>query len=1169
MTSNRRLTIGILNGYQVYGNKSDSQTIEGNSITDYLLRMHQGILRAARAADCNILIGCGLGSPPMPEHPFPAWFNCSDDATFVPVGPWNTDGLVVLTPVISEPRQQLLRELRAGGFPIVFCGMGEPPAVVADDAHGIREAVLHLYAHGHRHIAYIAGYERNEGDSGTRQTAYQATLRELGLNELIVYGYHTIQGGKNAMRQLLALSQTFSAVITSDYHSAIGASWVLREAGLSVPQDVALIGFDDYLEAQAQSPPVTTIHMQWAEMGYQSVELLLDYIQKRRSEPVTLTVRGQLVLRGSCGCTPENIRTTVEPVLLADTEIVQRLTETALRGTYHVRFIEAETWFAELLHAFRASLRDKNKGLFLTALAGVLRSIAELDDDVSVLQDVLTVLRQNAALDAGDHADALLAEAELRISDEARAQAAQHMVRKLNTSAELGAMTSRLLVTLDEAEIPGILVEHLPRLGIARAEIAALERDEDDPAAWSLLWGLERAERRFPTRQFPPDGLYPAERAFHSILLPLLPHHEQVGYIAFATDDLEPLATIAQHVSAAIASARLYKEAQEGRQLAETANKLKTRFLSTVSHELRTPINLIVGLSELMLREHKQGKTPTGQDLERIYASSRHLGFLIRDVLDLASSDARQLRLSLEPLNLNDVLRTVATTGEQLTTEKGLTWTASFSEPGVRILGDRLRLQQILLNLISNAVKFTVKGGVTLTVEETELQVRVSVSDTGLGIPPAEQESIFDEFHQSDRTAARGFGGIGLGLAISRHLVQLHGGEIGVRSTGVESEGATLFFTLPVMKPASHPLASSLRFEVLVLTDRLQQSAALCEHLANQGYTATVLTFDDERSWLTQVAANPPAAILLDQDMVVSHGWHTIESLRRNSMLQNIPMLFYDLDDSRETGSVFEFDYHTKPLPLDSLSNILAARVPQTILLVDDDQNVLDLHTRLIQAQLPECRVIHAHHGRDALEILSTLHPDLILLDLMMPELDGFGVLKALQTDETMRRIPVVVLTSKVLDERDMEKLDHGIATVLEKGIFTNEETLARITTVLNRNNRAVGASQQIVRRAMAYIHTHYAESLNRDVLAAHLAVSENYLTNCFQKEIGVSPLTYLNRYRILQARDLLSETKMTVTEIALAVGFSDLAHFSRVFRKETGYSPLEYRREFAASQSG
>jgi AraC-like DNA-binding protein len=446
--------------------------------------------------------------------------------------------------------------------------------------------------------------------------------------------------------------------------------------------------------------------------------------------------------------------------------------------------------------------------------------------------------------------------------------------------------------------------------------------------------------------------------------------------------------------------------------------------------------------------------------------------------------------------------------------------------------------------------------------------VKVSVTDTGLGVPLEEQESIFDEFHQSERTASRGFGGMGLGLAISKHLVKLHGGSIGVHSSGVEGNGATLFFTLPLLKQSIPKISSLPYFDVLLLTDQISQAATLREYLAGQGYNAIVRAFNPQLDWLEQITSNPPAAVLLDQCLAERYGWGILESLRRNPILQNIPVLFYSLPEGEKSGAVFEFDYHTKPLPLDSLPVILA-HSPQTILLVDDDQNILDLHTRMIQMHQPECRIIHAHNGLDALEILSSLQPDLILLDLIMPELDGFGVLKALQSNEVNRKIPVVVMTNKVLTEQDMDRLNQGVATVLEKGIFTNEETLARITAALNHNNHSTSASQQMVRMAMAYIHTHYAEPLNRDVLATHLAVSENYLTNCFQKEIGVSPLAYANRYRIHQARDLLSETNLTVTEIAMSVGFSDLAHFSRVFRKETGFSPLAYRRDPSPPKSG
>jgi len=1183
MTNGRRLTIGILSGYQVYGNLSDSQTIEGNSISDYLLRVHQGIVNAGKDFDCNILIGCGLGSPPSPEHPYPAWFNWSNDATFVPVGPWNTDGLIVLAPVISVQRQKLLRELRSGGFPIIFCGTGEPPAVIANDAEGIREAVMHLHTHGHRQIAYIAGYENIEGDSATRLAAYQAAMLEFGLGEhpeLISYGYHTIRGGKDAMQKLLASGQRFSAVVTSDYSSAMGALRALHSADLRVPEDVALIGFDDYLDARAQTPPVTTVHTQLSEMGYQAVKLLLEYINAQRSEPVTHSVKGQLVIRRSCGCTTQNNRPDGEVLPITDAEIARRMAEVALRGAYHLQFDETQTGFTRLIRAFRISLRETGDGSFTTVLASLLELVADRDDDTYILQDAITVLRQNIRsspdttlfMESGALIETLLDEARLRISEYSRGQATRALIHRVNIRDALDAMTSRLLSALDEAEISGILTEHLPRIGIAHAEIVTLEQEDDDPTAWSQLWRqphhVGHQKQRFPTRQFPPVGLYPAEKAYQSVILPLVCRQEQVGYIAFFTDDLEPLAAIAQHVSAAIASARLYKEAQTGQRLAESANQLKTRFLSTVSHELRTPLNLIVGLSELLLHEQQHGKPPARQDLERIYASSRHLGFLIRDVLDLASSDAGQLRLALEPINLNDVLQLVCAIGEQLTAEKGLAWSAALPEPGARVLGDRVRLHQILLNLISNAVKFTPKGGVTLTAMNNESQVTVSVTDTGLGIPLEEQGNIFDEFHQSERTASRGFGGMGLGLAISKHLVKLHSGNIGVRSSGVEGEGATLFFTLPLLEQPIPKISPLLYFDVLLLTNQMLQAAPLREYLAGQGYNVFIHAFDPQMDWLERTISNPPAAILLDQSLAEIYGWSTLESLRRNPKLQNIPVLFYNLPEGDKKGAVFEFDYQTKPLPLDNLPAILA-HSPQTILLVDDDQNILDLHTRMLQMQQPECRIIHTHNGREALEILSSLRPDLILLDLMMPELDGFGVLKALQANESNRKIPVVVLTNKVLTEQDMDRLNRGVAAILEKGVFTNEETLACISAVLTHSHRATSASQQLARKAMAYIHSHYADPLSRDVIAAYLAVSENYLTNCFQKEIGVSPLAYANRYRVHQARSLLGETNITITEVALSVGFSDLSHFSRVFRKETGFSPLAYRRNSFAAKPG
>ena len=227
---------------------------------------------------------------------------------------------------------------------------------------------------------------------------------------------------------------------------------------------------------------------------------------------------------------------------------------------------------------------------------------------------------------------------------------------------------------------------------------------------------------------------------------------------------------------------------------------------------------------------------------------------------------------------------------------------------------------------------------------------------------------------------------------------------------------------------------------------------------------------------------------------------------------------------------------------------------------MDDDPDTLEMHARIVQAHSPSHRVLTARNGLEALDLLQREQIDLVLLDLMMPELDGFGVLEAMREKEATREIPVIVLTGQVLTERDMARLNRGVATVLSKGLFSLEETLAHVDTALERNRKLSGEAQRLVRQAMAYIHEHYAEPISRTDLARHVALSEDYLTACFRKELGVTPIAYLNRYRVHQARQLLTDTGKSITEIALEVGFSDSGYFSRVFRREVGVSPEAYR---------
>jgi AraC-like DNA-binding protein/nitrogen-specific signal transduction histidine kinase len=610
--------------------------------------------------------------------------------------------------------------------------------------------------------------------------------------------------------------------------------------------------------------------------------------------------------------------------------------------------------------------------------------------------------------------------------------------------------------------------------------------------------------------------------------------------------------------------------ALEGRRLAEEADRLKSRFLSMVSHELRTPLVLLVGLSEMMLHERAGNRPPLPepyrQDLARIHAGAQQLDGLVRDVLDLTRSQVGQLRLAKKPLDLEEVLKTVALVGEKMARGKGLAWQAEIPTLP-RVLGDPMRLQQVVLNLVTNAIKFTTHGQVALKAEVREESVTVLVSDTGLGVPLAEREIIFDEFRQSERTAARGYGGLGVGLAICRQLVELHGGQIGVQSSGEEGSGSTFYFTLPAMKgrAAEEPGLPARGAAVLLLTRRASSGRRLQEHLVREGFEVEMLCMDETADWLAQVLMSPPGAVVLDLP-ASERGWEVVRTLKENPATQDVPVLLYTL--LQDSGSALTLDYLTKPLGTAALAQALqrhglsagACQAETTILVVDDDPAILEMHASVVQAHLPACRIARAADGRIALEAMRHTRPALVLLDLMMPELDGFGVLEAMQQDTALREVPVVVLTAQTLTQQDMARLNRGVASILEKEMFSVQETLAHVEQALAQSKALGSETQRMVRKAMAYIHEHYAEPIARKDIADYAGVSVRHLTRCFGQEVGVSLATYLKRYRIKQAKQLLRMGDKNITQVANAVGFSESGYFTRAFRQETGMSPRAYQ---------
>jgi signal transduction histidine kinase/DNA-binding LacI/PurR family transcriptional regulator/CheY-like chemotaxis protein len=1178
----RRATIGVLLGAQAYYG-----TILGN----YVGPVFHGICSAAQDYGCNLLLSCGMAHSTVVAHP--AWPVPSSDVDFVPVGPWNADGLIVINPLLAEARSRYIQELIEAGARVTFISSGENgPVVTVDNEGGIRQAIAHLIDHGHRSVAFIAGYPRDTGgDSDARLKAYRATVEAHGLAadpDLIVYGRHAIDGGMRAMQQLLDSPVSFTAVVASNDESAIGAMRVIESSGLRVPQDIAIIGFDDSLEALTQVPPLTTLHYSPAEMGYQALELLLEYISEPGKEDEVVTIPARLVVRQTCGCKPgAEIAPATDAALpsisysgrsTAMAQIVQAMTESAMAEAQSLSLEEVHVLSSRLVEAFVSSLKSREADAYHRELDEILLRTEAVDEDahiwhatVSTLEGSLDLLLQAGRLSMmEEQANRMLRRGRIAISESVRRQFRRYVVDRRWTSDRVGLLNAGLLTAMDEAQIFEMLAEYLPQMGIDHTDVAFFEPEGDDAEAWSRLRPVvphKKTDLRFPSRQFPPSGLY--REPFSLALLPLAKLEKRVGFAVFDTVNLEMCATIVWHLITFFKVARLYKEATEGRRLAEEANRMKSRFLSVVSHELRTPLSLIAGLSGIVMQRVAEGAEVDRQNLEAIRASAKHLDGLIRDVLDLARDETGQLKLMCEPLDLAEVLRPVIEVGEQLTGEKGLGWQCGIPSDLPRVWGDRTRVRQVVMNLVNNAVKFTDCGQVTLHARAGEGDVTVTVSDTGLGIPLDEQERIFDEFRQCERTAARGYGGLGLGLAICKRLVELQGGEIGVRSSGEEGEGSTFRFTIPRLDEAVCGDMASVEpggQRVLLGVGRHDEEGVLYKHLVRQGVDVHVLGIDRIQDWAPQLST-PPSLVVLDKEVANGHAWEILQFLRQNPTAKDVPVVFYALEEGGDKGAVMELDYLPKPIGLTELVQALERQgltdqcgKEKTILVVDDEPYFLEMYARMVQAWSPVIRVLKARNGREALEQIRQGRPDLVLLDLMMPELDGFQVLEIMRGETASCDIPVIVLTGQVLTQEDMVRLNAGVVSVLQKELFSVDEILSQIRIVLQRSKNVSGVVQSLARRAAAYVHTHYEEPVSLEDVAEHIGVSKEHLARCFREEMGVTLVTYRNRYRVARAKTLLREKEKRVVDVAMEVGFSSSAYFCRVFKQEVGQSPQAYR---------
>ena len=497
------------------------------------------------------------------------------------------------------------------------------------------------------------------------------------------------------------------------------------------------------------------------------------------------------------------------------------------------------------------------------------------------------------------------------------------------------------------------------------------------------------------------------------------------------------------------------REVEEKSRQLELASQHKSQFLSSMSHELRTPLNAIIGLTEMMVTNAARfGTEKAAEPLRRVHRAGSHLLGLINQVLDLSKIEAGKLELSPDWVNLTPLINEVVDTARPLAEQNNNRLVVKCQENLGSLTVDPMRLRQILLNLLSNACKFTKQGEVTLLARKLVNEgnwIEFAVSDTGIGMTPEQQAKLFEEFTQADSSTARQYGGTGLGLAITRKLARMMGGDVTLTSEA--GKGSTFTVRLPADTdvPAGAPISSdrgrSTRADcVLVIDDDATARELISDHLKAGGFSVVTAAGGVEGIKLAKELQ--PTAITLDVMMPDLDGWSVLAALRQNPELADIPVIMVSIvDDKRRGIALGAAGYLTKPIDRERLHQLVRRFQAPTratrVLMVEDDASQRE--RMLGWLERPHWIVREAANGQEALDLLREEKPDVILLDLMMPEMDGFEVVAALQGDKDWRDIPVIVITSLDLDAKDRARLNSGVQSVLVKEKFRPEDLVERI----------------------------------------------------------------------------------------------------------------------------
>jgi signal transduction histidine kinase/CheY-like chemotaxis protein len=506
----------------------------------------------------------------------------------------------------------------------------------------------------------------------------------------------------------------------------------------------------------------------------------------------------------------------------------------------------------------------------------------------------------------------------------------------------------------------------------------------------------------------------------------------------------------------------LFERSQELQHLnreLQAANKAKSIFLANMSHELRTPLNAILGFSELLIDDSSDhfGSQARKQFLEQIHSSGAHLLSLINDILDLSKVEAGQMQLRLGTVAVAVAINEVVAVAEPLASKKNISLHSDVEGAG-DLVADAGKLKQMLLNLLSNAIKFTPDGGtVTITARRLAHTMEIAVADTGIGISEADRGRIFHEFQQLEAGAGQREG-TGLGLALTRRFAVLHGGDVRLGSEA--GKGSVFTLSLPLPAVESKPRSDPERPLILVVEDN-PIAARLVTHIVERGgFRTEVATTGNEA--IAKARELHPIAITLDILLPEIDGWEVLSRLKDDDATRQIPVVVLSLVDNPELGiALGALDYFVKPVRANDLLERLrslnirpaSGRAAIHVLVVDDERTNRDLLVNVLEPA--GFTVTAASGGKEGIHLAKTGRPDLVLLDLMMPEVTGFDVVDALRADAVTQEIPIMVLTAKDLTEADKQQLNGHVSAVLSRRSTGTADLLGQLKHVIESGTAA------------------------------------------------------------------------------------------------------------------